>query len=62
MLGAPEEVRPILMRDDALTRYGRLFQEYCCTAFARQEAMRLRFLSTHQQQLRVDQYRCLEDA
>ena len=56
------EVRPILMRDDALTRYGRLFQEYCCTAFARQEAMRLRYLSTHQQQLRVDQYRCLEDA
>jgi len=48
--------------EDQLNRYGRLFQEACCTGYAKQEIIRLRYLAQHQEQLRVDKYKCLEDA
>jgi hypothetical protein len=49
-------------RDDALTRWARLFQEYCCTALAKIEGDRLEWLRKNQQRLRVDLYVNLADA
>jgi len=48
--------------ENQLNRYGRLFQEACCTAYAKEEIIRLRYLAQHQDKLRVDKYKCLEDA
>ena len=47
---------------DVLTRWGRLFQEYCCMALAKAEAQKLRFIRTHQKELRADVYKGLRDA
>lgn len=48
--------------DDALTRAGRLFQEYCCMALAREEAQKLRWQATHQKEIRAELYQNLADA
>ena len=48
--------------DDVLTRWGRLFQEYCCMALAKAETQKLRFYRTHQKDLRADLYKGLRDA
>lgn len=48
--------------DDALHRAGRLFQEYCCMALAKQEMQRLRYLETHQKEIRAELYKHLTDA
>ena len=48
--------------DDSLLRACRLLQEYCCTMFARVEAQRLLFISTHQRELRAALYQHVFDA
>ncbi|MGA1502986.1 MAG: hypothetical protein ACO38Z_10310, partial [Candidatus Nanopelagicales bacterium] len=48
--------------DDSLFRACRLFQEYCCMAFAKTEYQRLNYLRTHQDDLRADLYQNLRDA
>ena len=47
---------------DALLHGGRLFQEYCCMAFAKVENQWLYYLRTHQGALRADLYNNVYDA
>ena len=54
------QVRPT--QDDSLHRGCRLFQEYLCMAYAKVEALRLRYVSTHQRELRADLYQNIRDA
>lgn len=49
-------------RDDALTRWARLFQEYCCMALAKTETQRLKWYEDHQADIRADLYQNLADA
>jgi hypothetical protein len=42
--------------DDALNRWGRLFQEYCCVGLAKIEAQRLQWQSMNQKTLRAEKY------
>ena len=48
--------------DDVLTRWARLFQEYCCMALAKTEQQRLRFLEHNQKTIRAELYSGLRDA
>ena len=48
--------------DDALYRWGRLFQEYVCMALAKIELDRLRWIEYNQQAIRADLYQNLADA
>ena len=41
---------------EPLFRATRLFQEYCCMSYAKQEMQRLRFYDTHQDKIRADLY------
>ena len=52
------EVGPV---DDALHRWGRLFQEYCCMALVKLEAERVNFIRRNQQLIRADLYNNLAD-
>lgn len=46
---------------DYVFRAGRLFQEYCCLAFANIEDQRLLYIKRHQMQLRADLYNNVRD-
>lgn len=48
--------------DDVLTRWGRLYQEYCCMALFKTEQQRLRFLEHNQKAIRAEMYSGLRDA
>ncbi|KAF0312693.1 hypothetical protein FJT64_016583 [Amphibalanus amphitrite] len=48
------QIRP--HQDDSLHRAGRLFQEFVCMAYAKVEAIRLKYISTHQREIRADLY------
>ena len=48
--------------DDALNRWGRLFQEYCCMSLAKTEQQKLRFLQHNQKTIRAELYSGLHDA
>ena len=50
------------VRDDALTRWGRLFQEYCCMALAKTEMDRLRWYEKNQKLIRAELYQDLKEA
>ena len=52
--------RPLL--DNALNRAGRLFQEYCCMALAKEEAQRLRWHRLNQKTIRAELFKSLSDA
>ena len=54
------QVRPT--QDDSLLRGCRLLQEFACMAYAKVEAMRLRYIVTHQRELRADLYQHVRDA
>lgn len=47
---------------ESLFRAQRLFQEYVCMAFAKTESQRLRYIATHQKEIRADLYQNLRDA
>ncbi|KAF0293088.1 hypothetical protein FJT64_008988 [Amphibalanus amphitrite] len=51
------QIRP--HQDDSLHRAGRLFQEFVCMAYAKVEAIRLKYISTHQREIRADLYQSL---
>ena len=42
--------------DDALNRWGRLYQEYCCTGLAKIETQRLKWQKMNQKTLRAEKY------
>ena len=48
--------------DDSLLRACRLFQEYCCMAFARVETQRLLYVALNQTRIRAELYQRLQDA
>lgn len=50
------------LKDHALHRWGRLFQEYCCVALAKIEMNALRWYENHQDEIRADLYQNLADA
>ena len=54
------QVRP--HEDDSVLRGCRLFQEYVCMAYAKVEALRLKYIATHQQDIRADLYQNVRDA
>ncbi|XP_043221667.1 uncharacterized protein LOC122381498 [Amphibalanus amphitrite] len=54
------QIRP--HQDDSLHRAGRLFQEFVCMAYAKVEAIRLKYISTHQREIRADLYQSVRDA
>ena len=54
------QVRPA--EDDSLHRACRLLQEFMCMAFAKVESLRLRFIATHQRDIRADLYQNIQDA
>ena len=54
------QVRP--NEDDSLVRGCRLFQEFVCMAYAKVEAMRLKYIATHQREIRADLYQNVRDA
>ena len=54
------QIRPT--EDDSLLRGCRLFQEYLCMAYAKVEALRLRYIATHQREIRADLYQNVRDA
>ena len=49
-------------RDDAITRGGRLFQEYCCGALYKSEHTRLMFQRFNQKKMRADCYQNVHSA
>ena len=51
----------VQIRDNVLTRWGRLFQEYCCMALAKAEAQKLRYFATHQKEIRAELYKGSRD-
>ncbi|XP_043203640.1 uncharacterized protein LOC122371383 [Amphibalanus amphitrite] len=58
--GQHDLIRP--HQDDSLHRAGRLFQEFVCMAYAKVEAIRLKYISTHQREIRADLYQSVRDA
>ena len=50
------------VRDDAITRGGRLFQEYCCGALYKTEHTRLLFQRFNQKKMRADCYQNVHSA
>jgi len=54
--------RPAPFDNCMVTHGARLFQEWCVDQYCKVEAQRLRYILTHQQQLRVDLYRGVVDA
>ena len=54
------QVRP--HEDDSVLRGCRLLQEYACMAYAKVEALRLKYISTHQRDIRADLYQNVRDA
>ena len=50
------EREPSTGHRDTLLRGCRAFQEYCCMAYAKIESQRLRYIDTHQTDLRAEQY------
>ena len=54
------QVRP--GQDDSLHRGCRLLQEFACMAYAKVEALRLRYITTHQRDIRADLYGNVRDA